>query len=85
MRNATDTTLSHEEAQRFYDRFGAKQDWQRFYEDRAISELVAHGALADAQSVVEFGCGTGRIARHRGCRGPHADPHAVVPRRDAGA
>lgn len=56
-------TLSHQEAVRFYDRFGTKQDWQRFYEDRAVSRLIAHGALSSAQSVIEFGCGTGRIAQ----------------------
>lgn len=55
-------TLSHEEARAFYDRFGSKQDWQRFYEDRAIADLVAHAAWGTAGSVLEFGCGTGRLA-----------------------
>ena len=54
--------LSHEEARAFYDRFGSKQDWQRFYEDRSVRELVAHGRFNEAQSVLEFGCGTGRLA-----------------------
>ena len=54
--------LSHEEAQAFYDRFGSKQDWQRFYEDRATTDLIDHASFEDAQSVFEFGCGTGRFA-----------------------
>ena len=55
-------TLSHEDARKFYDRFGSKQDWQRFYEDPAIQELIVSAALAEASAVVEFGCGTGRVA-----------------------
>ena len=56
------TTLSHEEARRVYTRIGALQDTQAFYEDRATKELVAHLDLSAAQSVFEFGCGTGRFA-----------------------
>ncbi len=56
-------TLSHAEARAFYDRFGAKQDWQRIYENRAVSELLDHAALGSARHVVEFGCGTGALAR----------------------
>jgi ubiquinone/menaquinone biosynthesis C-methylase UbiE len=44
------------------DSFGAKQDWQRFYEDPAIADLIEHGEFENAHSVVEFGCGTGRLA-----------------------
>ena len=54
--------LTHEEAKIFYDRFGSKQDWQRFYESRAVDDLIAHLKLNQAQSVFEFGCGTGRLA-----------------------
>ncbi len=54
--------LTHEEARIFYDRFGSKQDWQRFYESRAVDDLIAHLKLNQAQSVFEFGCGTGRLA-----------------------
>ena len=54
--------LTHEEAKTFYDRFGSKQDWQRFYESRAVDDLNAHLKLNQAQSVFEFGCGTGRLA-----------------------
>lgn len=55
--------LSHQEAKRFYDRFGAKQDWQRFYEHSAVEQLVQHLALGDARAVYELGCGTGSLAR----------------------
>src|SRR6266508_882694 len=55
-------TLSHHEAKAFYDRFGARQDSQAFYEDCALQELVRHSNFAHAGSVVEFGCGTGRLA-----------------------
>lgn len=55
-------TLSHPEAKAFYDRFGARQDSQAFYEDRAVQELVQYSDLAHAGSVLEFGCGTGRLA-----------------------
>jgi ubiquinone/menaquinone biosynthesis C-methylase UbiE len=62
MRSLTPRTLSHEEACRFYDRFGAKQDWQGFYEDAATDDLSRHADLATATRVIEFGCGTGRFA-----------------------
>jgi ubiquinone/menaquinone biosynthesis C-methylase UbiE len=54
--------LTHAEARKFYDRFGVRQDWQRFYEDPAITDLIEHGEVENAHSVVEFGCGTGRLA-----------------------
>ncbi len=57
-------TLSHQEAKAFYDRFGSKQDLQRVYEDPAIRVLEAHADFEHARDVVEFGCGTGRFARH---------------------
>ena len=55
-------TLSHEQARRTYDRIGALQNSQRFYEDPAIDVLLEHGDFGNAQSVFEFGCGTGRLA-----------------------
>jgi ubiquinone/menaquinone biosynthesis C-methylase UbiE len=55
-------TLSHDEAKAFYNWFGAKQDSQRFYEDRAVADLIAHADFQEARSVFEFGCGTGRFA-----------------------
>ena len=56
--------FSVDQARAFYDRFGRKQDWQRFYEDPAISVLIEHGAFIQAHRVLEFGCGTGRFAEH---------------------
>lgn len=54
--------LSPEQARRIYDRIGRAQDWQRFYEDAATAELVAHARFDDARAVFELGCGTGRFA-----------------------
>jgi len=55
-------TLSREEARRVYDRIGAFQDSQAFYEDRALDVLIRHGDFGSARRVFEFGCGTGRLA-----------------------
>ncbi len=55
-------TLSYGEARRVYDRVGKLQDSQAFYEDRATNEIIRHGDFSSAQSVFEFGCGTGRFA-----------------------
>lgn len=55
-------TLSHQEARRTYDRIGSLQDSQRFYEDQATSLVLQHGDFTSAESVFEFGCGTGRFA-----------------------
>jgi ubiquinone/menaquinone biosynthesis C-methylase UbiE len=54
--------FSHKDARAFYDRLGIKQDWQRFYEDPAVAELLDHGNFRNAESVFELGCGTGRLA-----------------------
>ncbi len=54
--------LGAEQARRVYDRIGRAQDTQRFYEDAATSRLAELGALAEARSVFELGCGTGRFA-----------------------
>ena len=55
--------LSPEEARRFYDRFGARQDRQGFYEDPPIFNLIEHAGFGEAESVFEFGCGTGKTAK----------------------
>lgn len=55
-------TLTHEEARRAYDRIGALQDSQRFYEAPAIDVLLRHAEFRQARSVFELGCGTGRLA-----------------------
>jgi ubiquinone/menaquinone biosynthesis C-methylase UbiE len=54
--------LSHEDARRVYDRIGRLQDSQAFYEDRATELLLRHGDFGSAETVFEFGCGTGRFA-----------------------
>ncbi len=54
--------LTREQAKAFYDRFGAKQDWLGFHENPAIEDLIAHAAFETARVVLEFGCGTGRLA-----------------------
>lgn len=55
-------TLTPEQARRFYDRLGSRQDWNRFYEDRATQIMIDKGAFREAHCVLEFGCGTGRMA-----------------------
>jgi ubiquinone/menaquinone biosynthesis C-methylase UbiE len=54
--------LTSGQARRFYDWFGRAQDLQAFYEDRAAGDLLAHGRFDDARTVLEAGCGTGRLA-----------------------
>ncbi len=54
--------LRAEQARRVYDRIGRAQDTQRFYEDPATSRLAELGGFAEARSVFELGCGTGRFA-----------------------
>jgi ubiquinone/menaquinone biosynthesis C-methylase UbiE len=57
-----EATLSHAAARTLYDRIGAWLDTQRFYEDGAVAELIAHADLGAARAVFEFGVGTGRVA-----------------------
>jgi ubiquinone/menaquinone biosynthesis C-methylase UbiE len=54
--------LTHAQARACYDRIGAWQDTQRFYEGPAVRDLVRQAGFEDAGSVLEFGCGTGRLA-----------------------
>lgn len=54
--------FSPEQARRFYDRFGKKQDSQAFYENPALDRMIHFSDFAEAQKIVEFGCGTGRFA-----------------------
>ena len=53
--------LTHDEAKEFYDSFGSKQDHQ-FYEDSAVNLLLDKGQFHRARNVLEFGCGTGKLA-----------------------
>ncbi len=55
-------TLTRGQARRFYDRLGAFQDRQAFYEDKALDVLIEHGKFSEANRVLEIGCGTGRLA-----------------------
>ncbi len=55
-------TLTNEQAKSFYDGFGSRQDKQSFYEETALSTLIANSALDQSRSVFELGCGTGRFA-----------------------
>ncbi len=56
-------TLSYDDARGVYNLIGAGQDTQAFYEDVATGKVIAHGDFASAESVFEFGCGTGRFGR----------------------
>jgi len=58
----SEVVLTHAAARAFYDRLGRWLDTQRFYEDHATDELIAHAAMGQARSVFEFGTGTGRLA-----------------------
>ncbi len=55
--------LSHGQAARFYDLLGTGLDTQAVYEAAALRDLVAHLELSTCRSVIEFGFGTGRLAR----------------------
>ena len=54
--------LSYQQAQAFYDWMGKKQDWQAFYEAKAMHDLITHASFEKAEAVFEFGCGTGVLA-----------------------
>ncbi len=56
-------TLSPEQAKQFYDDFGPKQDDQSWYEEPAVEQLIANMELGTASHVLEFGCGTGKLAQ----------------------
>lgn len=55
-------TLSHAQARAFYDRFAWLQEWQALYEAPALQLLIGEGRFAEANAVLELGCGTGRLA-----------------------
>jgi SAM-dependent methyltransferase len=57
------TQFTPDDARRFDDRFGSKQDTQGFYENPALDDLVKHVDFEHSRSVLEFGCGTGSFAR----------------------
>lgn len=51
------------QARRYYDANAGKQDRQGWYEDAALRQLVEAGQFAQADRVVEAGCGTGLFAQ----------------------
>lgn len=53
--------LTYNELKIFYDSFGKKQDKQ-LYEESAIHVLIEQGKFNEANNIVEFGCGTGKLA-----------------------
>lgn len=46
----------------FYNRYGKRLDKDIFYEGRAMEELSESGEFKNAYHIVEFGCGTCRLA-----------------------
>jgi SAM-dependent methyltransferase len=54
--------VTHEQARRIYDRIGRWQDTRPLSERRAMDALVECAAFERAAAVLEFGCGTGRLA-----------------------
>jgi len=58
----SERVLSVDQARAFYDRLGAWQDWQGFYEDPPLRRLVEAADFRAAHAILEFGCGTGRFA-----------------------
>jgi SAM-dependent methyltransferase len=59
---ATDRFITHAQARTVYDRIGRWQDTRPVSERRALDALLEYAAFERAASVVEFGCGTGRLA-----------------------
>jgi ubiquinone/menaquinone biosynthesis C-methylase UbiE len=55
-------TLTHDAARALYDCIGPRQDAQGWYEDAPLERLIEEAQLARARSIVELGCGTGRLA-----------------------
>ena len=75
----TPETLSHGEARRVYDRIGRLIDTPALCEYVATRDLADHGQFDSAERVFEFGCGTGRFAKHllRRRLGPRVTYRAV--------
>lgn len=54
--------VAHRDIKAFYDRVGSGEDWWSIFSDRAVDDLIRHGAFDSARAVCELGCGTGRLA-----------------------
>ena len=59
------SAITPEGAARFYDGIGGTiDDWlSALIEGPIVQDMIAHGKFSDANSLFEFGCGTGRLAR----------------------
>jgi len=62
MARSSESRFGADDARRFYNRMGAAQDSQAFYENAAVDRLLREGRFEEAHEVFELGCGTGRIA-----------------------
>jgi ubiquinone/menaquinone biosynthesis C-methylase UbiE len=54
--------LQFDQAKRFYDHLGSRVDWLKFYEASVVDRALRAAGLTRASSVLEFGCGSGRVA-----------------------
>ncbi|MGD1933447.1 MAG: class I SAM-dependent methyltransferase, partial [Candidatus Phaeomarinobacter sp.] len=54
--------LERDEIVSLYNRFGAKQDTQGWYEDEPLAEMKRQMDFAAADGILELGTGTGRLA-----------------------
>ena len=54
--------LERDEIVSLYNRFGAKQDTQGWYEDEPLAEMKRQMDFGSADSILELGAGTGRLA-----------------------
>lgn len=72
--------LTPSEARAYDDKFGKKQDSQGFYENPALDDVITPAEFHKAGSVVEFGCGTGKLAAR--LLADHLPPRATYLGRD---
>jgi len=61
--NAQYKTISHREAEAYYDSWGSKQDTQSYYESPVFEIIYRLGLFEESENLFEFGCGTGLFAQ----------------------